>query len=516
MKFGDKKEVANTNQLSVKVVMNASYGGLGTKKGRFSGFKEIAMTITWRGRWAIQVTRDFVLSYTSQDHVKADPRWQDVKLEVIYGDTDSVFVKMTNTKNKVMTIKDAWYYAKAVSGEATKKLYRKPHVLEDEYVARRIAFFSEYSKEMGRQVGVRKCYIYEQNMTQDPAKAKLSFKGIDLKRRGNMDVVTEVATQVVHSIFKYDEDLESTRKRVFEVVKNAVRAVQNNTLEPEKCVKSVAFSKPLHEYANQNLPHVKCAREEQEAYHAGIIDHAPQVGERINMVPIECLNASRYRLKSGKMGDIPTAELVVSKALFDPKLHTLNCDTILKAIGPSLIQKCQPVGIDPRPLFAACKKYREMQATQAVGVDSVKLSMCLIKPPKRAKANCTTLDGSGTKVRLIANSKRTKALSEAELAQPKRVCKDVATATKRTKASSNFVQTSLATMLKRKVGPTTQDSTTNDSTKSQSNMQESSASIDTGPTKNAKKLKSVDTKVSDTHVKASKQRQLAISAFNAK
>jgi DNA polymerase elongation subunit (family B) len=492
-KFVAKNEVANTNQLSVKVVMNASYGGLGTKKGRFSGFKEIAMTITWRGRWAIQVTRDFVLGYTSQAHVKADSRWADVKLDVIYGDTDSVFVKMTNTKNKVMTIADAWYYAKAVSKEATQKLYRKPHVLEDEYVARRIAFFSEFSNEMGRQVGVRKCYIYEQNMTQDPAKAKLSFKGIDLKRRGNMDVVTEVATQVVHSIFKYDEDLDSTRKRVFEVVKKAVRAVQNNTLPPEKCVKSVAFSKPLYEYANQNLPHVKCAREEQEAYQKGVIDHAPQVGERINMVPIECLNASRYRLKSGKLGDIPTAELVVSKALFDPKLHTLNCDTILKAIGPSLIQKCQPVGIDPRPLFAACKKYREMQATQDVGVDSVKLAQCLIKPAsKLAKANCTTLDGSGTKVRLIANSKRKKALSEAELAQPKRVCKDVATATKRTKASSKFVQSSLATMLKLKAESKPGQGSTppNDSTKKSRNPK-------TG-----------------TKLKASKQRQLAISAYN--
>lgn len=120
VKFEGKKDVANTNQLSVKVVMNASYGGLGTKKGRFSGFKEIAMTITWRGRWAIQVTRDFVLNYTSQAHVKADPRWDDVKLDVIYGDTDSVFVKMTNTRNKLMTIADAWYYAKAVSKEATK------------------------------------------------------------------------------------------------------------------------------------------------------------------------------------------------------------------------------------------------------------------------------------------------------------------------------------------------------------------------------------------------------------
>lgn len=358
---------------------------------------------------------------------------------------------------------------------------------------------------MGRQVGVRKCYIYEQNMTQDPAKAKLSFKGIDLKRRGNMDVVTEVATQVVHSIFKYDEDLEATRKRVFEVIKNAVRAVQNNTLPPEKCVKSVAFSKPLHEYANQNLPHVKCAREEQEAYQKGVIDHAPQVGERINMVPIECLNASRYRLKSGKLGDIPTAELVVSKALFDPKRHTLNCDTILKAIGPSLIQKCQPVGVDPRPLFAACKQYREMQATQDVGVDSVKLAQCLIKPAsKSAKANCMTLDGSGTKVRLIANSKRTKALSEAELAQPKRVCKDVASATKRTKSSSNFVQASLATMLKRKaeIMPV-QDSTHNDGP---SNAQESSN------TNVAKKLKASQ---ATSQVKL-KQRQLAISAFNKK
>ena len=224
------------------------------------------------------------------------------------------------------------------------------------------------------------------------------------------------------------------------------------------------------------------------------------------MVPIECLNASRYRLKSGKLGDIPTAELVVSKALFDPKLHTLNCDTILKAIGPSIIQKCQPVGIDPRPLFAACKKYREMQATQEVGVDSVKLSQCLIRPTsKLAKVNCTTLDGSGTKVRLIANSKRKKALSEAELAQPKRVCKDVATATKRTKASSNFVQASLATMLKRKEDfkdSAQQDSTLNDS--------EGSASKHTNPTKTSQNPKT------NTKLEASKQRQLAISAYNKK
>lgn len=87
----------NQKQLAIKVVMNAIYGTLGAAFGHIS-MSRIAYTITWRGRRYIKAARDFANSLRS---VSAElPGVGEVLLvgdaspETVYGDTDSIMVRM--------------------------------------------------------------------------------------------------------------------------------------------------------------------------------------------------------------------------------------------------------------------------------------------------------------------------------------------------------------------------------------------------------------------------------------
>jgi hypothetical protein len=94
--------------------------------------------------------------------------------------------------------------------------------------------------------------------------------------------------------------------------------------------------------------------------------------------------------------------------LFDPKLHILDrmvaTDDLVKPVG----QICQPLGLTPIPLTTACgNKCRAQDAKIAQvcaggGAMSVKFEACLLKEPKKRKADQPTIGyGKHDKTKLV-------------------------------------------------------------------------------------------------------------------
>lgn len=127
--------------------------------------------------------------------------------------------------------------------------------------------------------------------------------------------------------------------------------------------------------------------QEIEAFERGKLEAKPQAGNRIKYVPI-----LRSHMKKRK-----AAECVVSAQLYDPKKHVLDRAKAVDDLINPLSQVCQAVGLDPKPMAEACKKKcraedkGNRQYWKGGGAASVPFSKCLLKEPKKRKANQMTL-----------------------------------------------------------------------------------------------------------------------------
>ena len=110
-----KEALYDAQQRSFKVVMNSVYGFLGASKG-FIPCVPIAASVTATGRKMIE--------HTAKRAVELLPG-----SEVIYGDTDSVMVKMKLPDDKVHDMDEQFKMAKWLAGEITKD-FRAPNDLE--------------------------------------------------------------------------------------------------------------------------------------------------------------------------------------------------------------------------------------------------------------------------------------------------------------------------------------------------------------------------------------------------
>jgi DNA polymerase elongation subunit (family B) len=178
-----QRAVLDGLQNAYKVTANSLYGQCGAKTSPIY-MKEIAASTTAVGRKMITTARDYILSNYEG-------------AEIIYGDTDSIFIKFAVDKDqeKKQVIKQAWDLGCDASRNF-KKLIKHPHDLEMEKVMFPFILFSKK----------RYCaYKYE----GPDAKPKLNSMGIVLKRRDNANIVKIIYGGIIDIIMN-EQDIKKS------------------------------------------------------------------------------------------------------------------------------------------------------------------------------------------------------------------------------------------------------------------------------------------------------------------
>lgn len=247
MKTETDKEVyamLDAKQLAIKVSCNSAYGFTGAGNGMYPE-PAIAESITATGRVFIDTTREFILAHYEGS-------------DVIYGDTDSVFIKFKVTPDKE-GLKKAFDMG-LEAAESISKLFGEAVKLEREK-----AYFPYLLYGKKRYIGLK----YE-----ELEKSKgLDTKGIEIARRDWSPLIRTIYKKCIDKVF-FDRDVEGSKKMLTQYCQDMI----DNKLDPSWFV----MSKELKSgYANEDSQvHVavvkKIARRSPGS--------EPQVGDRVPYV----------------------------------------------------------------------------------------------------------------------------------------------------------------------------------------------------------------------------------------
>jgi DNA polymerase delta subunit 1 len=185
-----QKSVLNGLQLAYKVVANSVYGQCGSKTSPIRSL-EVAACTTAAGRDRIQFAKKIVET--------------EFGAEVIYGDTDSIFVKFPTTD-----LEQSMKLGQQAAERITSAINRRPYKIEYEKTFYPFILFCRK-----RYVGM----MYE----DDPTKCKRKSMGIALKRRDNAPIVKDVFGGAL-DILMEKRDIKSAQKFVQDML---VQVMQN-------------------------------------------------------------------------------------------------------------------------------------------------------------------------------------------------------------------------------------------------------------------------------------------------
>ncbi|AGN48181.1 DNA polymerase catalytic subunit [Gallid alphaherpesvirus 1] len=278
----EERILLDKQQAAIKVVCNSVYGFTGVMHGMLPCL-EVASTVTAIGRDMLLRTKAHIEKEWRSGNQFAEkflPGSERIQLNqysvrVIYGDTDSVFVKFTGVDIETLT-----QVGGCMADEITQALFRAPVKLECEKIFVRLLLIAK-KKYIGVMHG-----------------GKMLMKGVDLVRKTNCKFVNTTASRLVNLLFEDDEIamaadtaragfedfdcLPSGLTKLGRLIAEARLAITGNGLNIRDFIMTAELSRAVDNYASLKLPHLtvyqkKAARREE----------LPQIKERIEYVIIE-------------------------------------------------------------------------------------------------------------------------------------------------------------------------------------------------------------------------------------
>jgi len=239
-----KKRLLNAEQYALKIMANAFYGHMGYARARIYDL-DIANTITFTGRYTIQKTKDIIE--------------KELGYGVVYGDTDSVFVKVNEEDmEKIRAIGDK--IAKHVSDQL-------PGFME-----------LQFEKVFKRFLPLtKKRYMaWSFEPTAEGWSEKIEMKGIETVRRDWCGLVSESTRNVIEIILKKDDP-----KAALKYFKSVIDDLLKKNIPLEKLVITKSMTKAPRSYAGIQ-PHIELVKKMQARSEV-----APGVGDRIGYVIVK-------------------------------------------------------------------------------------------------------------------------------------------------------------------------------------------------------------------------------------
>ena len=235
----DKAKADGNRVLSqaIKIIMNSFYGVLGTLGCRFFDTRLVS-SITRRGH-------DIILQ--SKQFIKA------AGFQVIYGDTDSVFVLMgdVGTKDEINKVNElGTRLAQDLNTWWREKLQREYQIesfLEMEFETHFLRFFMPTVR--GSDAGSKKRYAGLL------ANGEIIFKGLETVRSDWSPLAREFQQVLYRKVFLNEPFVE--------YIKQIVADIQNGVFGPELVLRK-RLRRKLSDYVKNVPPHVQAARKAEE------------------------------------------------------------------------------------------------------------------------------------------------------------------------------------------------------------------------------------------------------------
>ncbi len=212
----EEKEFYSVISQALKVILNASYGVMGFENFALYCLPVAEATAAY-GRWAIEQTLKHAKEYG---------------LDVVYGDTDSLFVKSPSD----LQIRGMTTWAKDALGID----------LEVDKMFKYVAF----SKRKKNYIGVY-------------PEGKVEVKGLTGKKSNTPEYIKRVFYDVINVLSKVDseEDFEKASEEIHQMIRRAYLDIKNRRVPIEQLAFHVMLNKSLDQYRDTTPQHVKAARQ---------------------------------------------------------------------------------------------------------------------------------------------------------------------------------------------------------------------------------------------------------------
>jgi DNA polymerase I len=344
----NKLKILDAKQYALKGMLVSLWGYIGFVGARFH-VPEVAASITAWGRENITKTKKLIE--------------ENFGYKVIYGDTDSVFVK-----TDISDLEKAAEKGKDIAKFVTSRLDGLELTFEKLFKT-----FLILSKK--RYAG----WSFEK--VNSGWKDELSMKGIETIRRDWCDLTSKTLFNVLNILLK-----EQDTKKAFNYVKDILGKLEKNQIPIEDLVVTKSISKSLKDYKGIQ-PHVELVKKMRQRSPVG----APEIGDRVGFVIIKGLQLMSERAEDPEY--VKQHGLKVDSKYYIESQLLPPLERVFEAIG---IGKSELVGAGRQLLLAdiiknGVKKQKDETLTHADGFICTKCSRTYRLIPLIGK--CTSCSG---------------------------------------------------------------------------------------------------------------------------
>lgn len=227
-----KKEKNDNLSMAIKILMNSFYGVMGSSGCRFY-HSDLPDAITGTGQWFLKTTIEFLES---------------LGLEILYGDTDSIFVKLEKLDNLFINGREIVTKVNHFLTNKLKNEYQVDSFMEIQFdkAFKKLILTSTRSQDEGAKKRYAGLVIKENNLD-----GEIVMTGMEFVRSDWSKLAKNFQYEIVKKVFSGI----SVKEFILETIKDLESGKLNDQLVLKK-----RLTKPLEEYVKNIPPHVKALK----------------------------------------------------------------------------------------------------------------------------------------------------------------------------------------------------------------------------------------------------------------